>query len=392
MSCDAVDTPAADDIDIHAEDATSIFIPGAVIGDEDEFGTLVAATVVPRYISHIGVSKATIRILPISERYASVLKDVVTRFSRSVSSPLLLRYIGVWRVSTETWLVSERRHTVSLSCLFDNIYSADIESIISYVARRMLQALNTLHEEHVAPHLYIRPSTVHLSADCSIVLSEVAIYTVLRDSLSSRRSFPGTKVWPVPSSRESDAIYRTDVWDLGVMLIMLVDGSANIARMYRSRRRVPALANPARWSAQFNSFISYLFGQGVSLATPSELLQHRFVAESMDTACRAAIDTFLAREESMADPFNDDLISGLFRQNEAVVRTPFISIDDVSTDHFEYETWKGVDQNRPIVELSLVRMLNICKERPLTVDVEENKANAETIAKFETFLDTADMM
>jgi len=82
----------------------------------------------------------------------------------------------------------------------------------------------------------------------------------------------------------------------------------------------------------------------------------------------------------------------LFRQNNAAVLVPLISIDDICTDQFSYEQWKSNSQMRPTAEMSLFRVLKTCREHPLRRDAEENKNVFRTIAALETYLETADMI
>lgn len=400
MKCGMTSTNESDrkilpsDLSIH--DPAQLFIPGPMVSDEDEFGTLISATVAGEYVTELGLSKVFIRILPVGCRAAAALREAVFKVRRRVRNELVLQYIGVWDISpNETWLVSEGRRIVSLKILFASIQSYDIESVVSYIARICLTALQKLHDGYGQPHTYLRPSNIYLSEECVVCFGDVGIYNALSEHLKSRRSLPGVKLWPHPRERDgSISPWHVDLWDLGITILELIDGGAALARMWRSGRQTPRLLNPSRRSAQLNSFLSLLFTAATEKNVPrEELLLHRFVLGSSSSACRATLAEYMSsHEELIAGPYIQDTISNLFRQNTAVVRAPLINIDDISTDHFRYEHWNGVDQARPTVEKSLLRILRVCKEQPKPKDTEENKSLSRTIATIEMFLETADML
>lgn len=212
-----------------------------------------------------------------------------------------------------------------------------------------------------------------------------------------RQSFPGSKLWPLSTSRINiQSGLQADVWDLGISLLTLMDGVPSVARMWRSGRRVPRLANPSHWSSQLNNFLAKLFGGGggsQGLPLSDVLLQHNFVDGATVTACRAAMSRFRKSKEEEGVPSAqvNDRISLLFRQNNAVVRAPFIGIDDVSADMFDYGEWVHNNPDRPTVEQSLERMLKVCKGTPYTREVDDARNRSRTVGALETFLDTVDM-
>lgn len=376
------------------EDATQIFIPGPVLADDNEFGTLISASVVEDFVPQLGVSSVSIRILPIGHRHANALRVVTMRISETIKTSDVLRYIGVWEVSaSETWLVSERRRCISVQNLLSNVQSHDIESIVAYVAQRCFTALHTLHTKFGQPHTNLRPENIYLCEDGSICFGDVGVYHILNEALRSRRSLPGVKLWPFPNENHVSR-YQADIWDLGIAVLLLVDGGASVARTWRSGRRTPRLSNPSRWSAQFNSFLSVTFSRSNDRVQGAiELLKHKFLSEATSTACQSAMAEYLAnRDELIPGQYMNDTISTLFRQSTAVVQAPLINIDDISTDQFTYDQWQGADQSRPTAELSILRMVRTSKEQPLPRDIEESKGLSQTIGTLETFLETADMM
>lgn len=386
-----------DSFDIFTLNPAQIFSLRAVLSDDNEFGTIVSATVNHPFIAVLGLSTVTIRILPVSDHHASIITNTVADLSRTLNHPAILKHIGVWKSSSNAlWLVTERRTHVSTATLFDAVHSADIESIIAHIARSVLLILHTLHNHFHIAHDYLRPSTIFLSDNATISLSDAGLYGVLRDSLSSRRSFPGDKLWPMLTTSTASTQqpkFHSDIWDLGITLLTLVDGAASVSRLWRAGRKSPRLVNPSRWSSHFNSFLSLIFNSdNQNMPSISDLLSHRFVDGVSSTACRAAMMEYCKnKEDTNVDPHINDMIADLFRQNDAVVRVPLINIDDISTDMFHYDEWKGSDHTRPTVELSLVRIINRYKEKPLTRDVEDARGITRTLATLETFLDTVDM-
>ncbi|PXF40344.1 Serine/threonine-protein kinase pakF [Gracilariopsis chorda] len=374
-------------------DPMEVFVPGVVVSDEHDFGTVISATVRPSYQEQIGYQDVSIRILCISESEYEALNTVIARMKDKVHSPAILKYVGVWKRGPEAWLVSERRRQVSARVLFEHIQFADPESIVSYIVNKTLFALRTLHDDHHICHFSIRPASIYICEDASVCIDDIGIYPVLNESVQTRRSCSGTKLWPLPANvslKYKRGIHSADIWDLGISILTLVDGGASIARSWRSGMQVPHMANPTKWSAQLNSFLARLFTQA-PIPTCAELLEHRFVADASATACLAAVAEYFERcADVTADSYRQDIISSLTLRNDVAIQAPLISIDDYSTDLFSYDQWNGADQDRPTVELSIARMLANCKQKPLSVDVEENKGMQKTIATLETFLDTVD--
>lgn len=388
------EAPSTLRIDVAHEDPTQIFIPGPIISDEDEFGTLISASVAEEFVSELGVSLVSIRILPVSSRHAAALRKVVGQISTAVESTAVLKYIGVWEVSqSETWLVSERRRNVSLSSLLKRVWSSDAESLIAYIALQTLRALKNLHRLRQC-HTNLRPENIYLNESGEVCLGEVGIYHVLRESMASRRALPGIKLWPLERDTETPmGRYNADIWDLGMSLLVVMDGGGAVARMWRSGRRFPKLNISSKWSVQCNSFMGALFSRSAdSLPRLEELLNHRFVTGASPTACRVAMEEYMSKgEELISGHCMHDTISTLFRQNTAVVQAPLISIDDLSSDQFSFEQWSIRDQNRPTAEMSLLRVLRNIKEQPLPKGIEEYKSLSDTVETLEMFMETAYM-
>eukprot|EP00737_Agarophyton_chilense_P001572 gb/GEZJ01001767.1/.p1 GENE.gb/GEZJ01001767.1/~~gb/GEZJ01001767.1/.p1 ORF type:complete len:402 (-),score=45.89 gb/GEZJ01001767.1/:1076-2281(-) len=392
------DSVGVDDHILHgtgicAIDPTQIFIPAAVLSDEHDFGTLLSATVHRSYVSQIGFANVSIRILSITAKEADALRAVVQRVKHNIRTPLILSYVGVWKNGSETWLVSERRRQVSVRVLFENIHFADPESIVSHIVNQALSCLRILHQDHLTSHLSVTHSNIYICHDASVCLGDVAVYSVLCASIKSRRSCSGAKLWPMPRNLSISyrrAIHSEDVWDLGISILTLMDGSATVARGWRSGKRVPHLANANKWSAQLNSFLTVLFSQA-SIPPCAELLSHRFVANASSSACHAAVAEYFERcADLIAEPYRQDIISTLCLKNEVAIQAPLISIDDYSTDLFSCDQWNSVDADRATVELSLARMLANFNQKPLCVDIEKNKCAQRTVGAMQTFLETAD--
>lgn len=375
-------------------DLTEVFIPGGLIADDNEFGTLISASVTEEFIPRIGAAIVAIRILPVTEDSTRSLQRVVKAISENVRTPRVFNYIGLWNVEpSEMWLVSELKKSVSLHNLFSASRGCDIESMVAYIAKECLLSLQVLHMEHKQPHTYLRPESIHLLQNGSICFSDVGMYHVLFELLPSGRSVPGIKLWPFPNDTLKFP-FEADIWDLGVTLVQLIEGGAVLARSMRSGTGPPRLSDPARWSPELNSFISMLFSpQGEYENHLEELMNNPLITETSPTACESAMETYFERrDEHIQGQFMNDTISTLFRQNSAVVRAPLINIDDISTDQFTYDHWQGSDPSRPTAELSILRMVQTSEERSLPNDAEESKVLINTTHTLQAFLDTADMI
>lgn len=374
MSSDTIDTPQYPSPD----DATRIFSPLTLISENDEFGTVVSAVVNPPYNTLFQTNTVTIRILPIGEH--AQFESLINKINPYLDTPYCLRYIGVWNVGSETWIVQERREAVSLADLVASVECADFESVLSYVCFHLLLALQMLHKS--LTHSYINPKTIFLTPDADVLLSDTALYPTLQSLLSSRRSSPGLKLWPYSKRHQTPA---SDIWDIGICLLSLTEDPRAISIQYRSGRSLPRFNTNPKYSAQLSAFLHTIF---TDTPSPTSLLSHKFVSMSTSTALQAALDEYF-KEPLQPQCYSNDVISTLYRQNQ-VVRCPLLGIDEFESDCFQARKWGSGD--RPCVEGNYIRMLKYYKNRVLTTDIERERQVEAAVGRLEHFLDVADMM
>lgn len=389
-----------EEVDVFSLEPTQVFMLTRIISDEDEFGTIASAIVQERYVHQIGVPSVTVRILSAPENFATQLRQVVNDVGQRGRLAGVLKYIGVWQCTTgEMWLVSERRNQVSLKRLCEESQLIDMESFIASVVYQVLIILRTMYRECVQAHGYVKAGNIHICKDGSICLSDAGIYSTLSKEFGTRLTTPGMKVWPMPQARRSPTgPIDSDIWDLGIAILSLMEGEAVLSRARRRNEPPPLhIIKVGRWSPQLTSFLATLFGRsgrrgGRIVGSCEQLLRHSFVNESSTAACRAAAARYWSdRDKSIGDPPTDDMIARLFRQNDVVVRAPLISVDDLSTDLFDYHTWQGFDSGRPTAESSWLRIVKVSKDIPLSRDVENVKSCEDLLSRLEVLIDTTSL-
>lgn len=387
-----------ENVDIFSIEPSQIFMLTGIISDEDEFGTVASGIVQERYIRQIGFSKVTVRIIPISQEHSSILRGKVEEVKRKVKLAGVLRYIGVWKsTSGETWLVSEKRnHQVSLKNICEAVQFVDMEPLMSYIAQQVLGILRAMHLECDQVHGYLRGLSIHVCDDGSICVGDAGIYEILYEAFSLRQTVPGAKIWPMDTGGLGMRCTRDgDIWELGTTIVGMMEGEERLSRAWRTGRRVPPhIAVGRRWSAQLSSFLTAMFGYASgNKGTCEQLLRHAFVNGASAIGMRAIVANYWSGgDEGIGDGLTDDTIARLFRRNDVVIRAPLVSVDDLSTDLFDYHTWQGTDSTRPTAELSLLRAVKVSKEIPLSRDVEDVKSRASVVGRLETLLDTADIL
>lgn len=372
-------------------DPTEIFSPDHAISPPNDLGTLITASINPPHSRILSSTTCTIRLLHIPP---SLSIDLQASILSLPNLPCLPRHLGVWAFREQVWIVSNPPIHTPLPLLLSGASAPQIERVLSCVAQHALRGLQMLHDAR-ASHGYVRANGMLVLQNGEVMLSDAGVYEIANVPLSDRLCFPGRKTWALPRGGGGNMeLHEVDVWDLGVALVEIAEGGAAVARMRQAGRRTPRLVGKARWTKTFHSFVATLFaaagGGGSCLPTARELLQHEFVKKADMDADGWWEET--GREIGVSvdgRQYQRDVIGELYAENLVSVRVPLLCIDDVSTDFFSWQAWKGGNDARPTVEWSFVNMLRQCKGMPLTKDCEQNNSLHCIIDKLDTFLDTA---
>ncbi|KAL0231371.1 hypothetical protein GEMRC1_010775 [Eukaryota sp. GEM-RC1] len=161
------------------------------------------------------------------------------------------------------------------------------ESQARYVLRGVVTALAVLHERRIC-HRDIKAANILLSNDFSPRLADFGVATQLQSTLSKRNTIIGSPFWMDPQVIKGlPYVESCDIWSLGITAIELVEGKPPLSDEFKHpmgallaipNRDPPTLANPSKWSREFNDFLNYcLQKKSEKRYTAKQLLKSPFL-------------------------------------------------------------------------------------------------------------------
>ncbi|XP_072883198.1 STE20-like serine/threonine-protein kinase isoform X1 [Hemitrygon akajei] len=164
------------------------------------------------------------------------------------------------------------------------------EPQIRVICKHTLEALNYLHDIKVI-HRDLKAGNILLTMEGDVKLADFGVSAKNSRTLQRRDSFIGTPYWMAPevvmceTSKDKPYDYKADVWSLGVTLIEMAQmepphHELNPMRVLLKIAKAdpPTLAQPSRWSPEFNDFLKKAVEKNVEHRwSCQQLLQHPFV-------------------------------------------------------------------------------------------------------------------
>uniref|UniRef100_A0A5S6LY17 non-specific serine/threonine protein kinase n=1 Tax=Xenopus tropicalis TaxID=8364 RepID=A0A5S6LY17_XENTR len=165
------------------------------------------------------------------------------------------------------------------------------EPQIRVVCKQTLEALVYLHESKII-HRDLKAGNILLTLDGDVKLADFGVSAKNTRTLQRRDSFIGTPYWMAPevvmceTSKDRPYDFKADVWSLGVTLIEMAQiepphHELNPMRVLLkiAKSEPPTLAQPSRWSPEFNDYLKKCLEKNVDARwTTTQLLQHPFVS------------------------------------------------------------------------------------------------------------------
>ncbi|KAG7169893.1 Neither inactivation nor afterpotential protein C-like [Homarus americanus] len=164
------------------------------------------------------------------------------------------------------------------------------ESLIAYILKEILTAVQHLHQAHVM-HRDVKGMNVLITDEGKIKLVDFGQCGHLDSTMAKRNTAVGTPYWMAPEviecEQKADQEYdnRCDVWALGITAIELADGDPPYADIHPVRALFQIVRNPppvlkrsSDWSQDFIDFISECL-----VKTPDhrpvliEVMEHPFI-------------------------------------------------------------------------------------------------------------------
>ena len=213
--------------------------------------------------------------------------------------PNLPKFNGIYAKKTsegsdeQLWLVLELCSNGSVTDLAKSLIKMGRkldESLIAYILRQTLLALEHLHKNHVM-HRDIKGHNILITEAGVIKLVDFGVSAHLKSTMSRRNTSVGTPFWMAPEviaceqQMEYDYDCRADIWSLGITAIELAEGEPPLSELHPMRALFKIPRNPSptlkackEWSLEYNDFIKRCLVKDFERRpNVEELLKHPFI-------------------------------------------------------------------------------------------------------------------
>ncbi|XP_078499847.1 STE20-like serine/threonine-protein kinase isoform X2 [Lissotriton helveticus] len=204
------------------------------------------------------------------------------------------------------------------------------EPQIRVVCKQTLDALVYLHENKII-HRDLKAGNILFTIDGDVKLADFGVSAKNTKTIQRRDSFIGTPYWMAPevvmceTSKDRPYDYKADVWSLGVTLIEMAQiepphHELNPMRVLLkiAKSEPPTLAQPSRWSNDFNDFLRKCLEKNLDVRwNASQLLQHPFVTSVhsnkpvRELIAEAKAEVLMEVEDSKEEEEEDDTENSL---------------------------------------------------------------------------------
>ncbi|XP_041426864.1 serine/threonine-protein kinase 10 isoform X2 [Xenopus laevis] len=248
----------------------------------------------------------------------------------SCDHPNIVKLLDAFYYENNLWILIEFCAGGAVDAVMLELERPLTEPQIRVVCRQTLEALIYLHEIKII-HRDLKAGNILLTLDGDVKLADFGVSAKNTKTMQRRDSFIGTPYWMAPevvmceTSKDRPYDFKADVWSLGVTLIEMAQiepphHELNPMRVLLkiAKAEPPTLAQPSRWSAEFNDFLKKCLEKNVDARwTTAQLLQHPFVSTVnsnkpvRELIAEAKAEVLEEVEESKEDEEEDDGESSL---------------------------------------------------------------------------------
>ncbi|KAM9325058.1 STE20-like serine/threonine-protein kinase [Gastrophryne carolinensis] len=248
----------------------------------------------------------------------------------SCDHPNIVKLLDAFYYENNLWILIEFCAGGALDSVMLELERPLTEPQIRVVCRQTLEALSYLHDMKII-HRDLKAGNILLTLDGEVKLADFGVSAKNTRTLQRRDSFIGTPYWMAPevvmceTSKDKPYDFKADVWSLGVTLIEMAQiepphHELNPMRVLLkiAKSEPPTLAQPSRWSKDFNEFLKKCLDKNVDARwTTSQLLQHPFVSTAnsnkpvRELIAEAKAEVLEELEEAKDDEDDDEAESSL---------------------------------------------------------------------------------
>jgi len=207
---------------------------------------------------------------------------------KSCKSKFVVSYFGSCKVKGELWIFMDYCALGSLRDALELAGRSLKEKEIATVCASALEGLDYLHKNNII-HRDMKAANLLMDDSGGVKLGDFGVSQQLLSTISKSGTIVGTPHWMAPEVIKQTPYNSTaDVWSLGITAIELADGFPPYhdvhpvrAMFLVQKKNPPTLADPKKWSKEFNSFIqACLNKEPDERPTAAELMKHPFITSA----------------------------------------------------------------------------------------------------------------
>ncbi|XP_063818041.1 STE20-like serine/threonine-protein kinase isoform X2 [Pseudophryne corroboree] len=209
----------------------------------------------------------------------------------SCDHPHIVKLLDAFYYENNLWILIEFCAGGAVDAVMLELERPLTEPHIRVICRQTLEALVYLHDNKII-HRDLKAGNILLSLEGDVKLADFGVSAKNTKTLQRRDSFIGTPYWMAPevvmceTSKDKPYDFKADVWSLGITLIEMAQiepphHELNPMRVLLkiAKSEPPTLAQPSRWSRDFNDFLRKCLEKNIEARwTTVQLLQHPFVS------------------------------------------------------------------------------------------------------------------
>jgi len=236
-----------------------------------------------------------IKFLEIEEEDEENLQKEIDILKETSDCPYIVKYFGCYIKDTTLMIVMEFCDGGSALDIMTSGKKTFSEDNISIVVSHMVQGLAYLHSHRIL-HRDLKAGNVLLTSNGKAKLADFGVSAKLVHTLQKKNTIVGSPYWMAPEvisvqkGKGEGYDFKADIWSLAITAIEFAEGKPPLFDIASLRviflipaRSPPTLAEPQKWSSEFNDFLSVCLQKDPNKRpSASSLLGHPFVQRGLN--------------------------------------------------------------------------------------------------------------